>query len=96
MARKCAVTGKGVMTGNNVSHANNRTRRRFLPNLQQASFFSEALGRTIRLRISTDGIRTIEKNGGLDAYLMKKSVSKLDVELRKLKKQIEKKAQASA
>ena len=69
MARRCAITGKGVLTGNNVSHANNKTRRRFLPNLQDTSVMSDALGRPVRLRISTNGLRTIEHRGGLDAFL---------------------------
>jgi len=70
MARRCELTGKGVMTGNNVSHANNRTRRRFLPNLQQASMLSEALGKTISFRVSASAIRTVEKKGGIDAFLL--------------------------
>jgi large subunit ribosomal protein L28 len=70
MARRCCVTNKGVLTGNHVSHAHNKNRRRFLPNLQRASFLSESLGRCVRLRVSTRGIRTIEKLGGLDAFLL--------------------------
>lgn len=70
MSRRCAITGKGVLTGNNVSHANNKTRRRYLPNLQQASFFSDVLGTSVQMRLSTNGIRTIEHNGGLDAFLL--------------------------
>ncbi len=89
MARRCAITGKGVLSGNNVSHANNKTRRRFLPNLQETSFMSEALGRPIRLRLSTNALRTIEFHGGIDAYLAKKSVSKLDGKVARLKKAIE-------
>ena len=68
MARRCPVSGKGVLVGMNVSHAHNRTKRRFLPNLQPASLLSEALGRSVRLRLTTNAIRTIEKRGGLDAY----------------------------
>ena len=64
MARRCDFTGKGVLTGNNVSHANNRTRRRFLPNLQDVSLLSDALGETVSLRLSTRAIRSIEKRGG--------------------------------
>ncbi len=90
MARRCAVTGKGVQTGNNVSHANNKTRRRFLPNLQQTSLFSEALGRNISFRVSTNGLRTIEHKGGLDAYLIGARRATLDTEMRDLKKQVEK------
>lgn len=95
MARRCQVTGKGVMTGNNVSHANNRTRRRFLPNIQETSLLSDALGRMIRLKLSTSAIRTIEHNGGLDAYLVKAKSADLSLEARRLKKQIVK-AQARA
>jgi large subunit ribosomal protein L28 len=77
MARRCQITGKGVMTGNNVSHAHNKTRRRFLPNLQYASLMSEALGEMVRLRLTTSAIRTIDRNGGLDAYLLSTAVDKL-------------------
>lgn len=89
MARRCAVTGKAVQTGNYVSHANNKTRRRFLPNLQQTSMFSEALGRNISFRVSTNGLRTIEHKGGLDAYLIGARASDLEVAMRSLKRQIE-------
>lgn len=87
MSRRCSVTGKGVLTGNNVSHAKNKTRRRFLPNLQIVSFISETLGR-VRLRVSTRAIRTIEKNGGLDAYLSNTSRLKLAPEALKLKSRL--------
>ena len=70
MSRRCDITGKGVLTGNNVSHANNKTRRRYLPNLQQASFFSDVLGTSVQLRLCTRGIRTVEHNGGLDSFLL--------------------------
>ena len=70
MARRCMITGKGVLSGNNVSHANNKTRRRYLPNMQEQSFFSDVLGTSIQLRLSVNGIRTIEHNGGLDSFLM--------------------------
>src|SRR3974390_1421471 len=66
MSRRCQITGKGVLTGNNVSHANNKTRRRFLPNLQDTSLLSDVLGMSVRLRLSTRAIRTIEHNGGID------------------------------
>lgn len=89
MARRCAITGKGVLTGNNVSHANNKTRRRFLPNLQEASLLSDALGHAVRLRISTNGLKTIEHNGGIDAYLLSIASTKLSAEARRLKKRIE-------
>ena len=70
MSRRCQITGKGVLSGNNVSHANNRTRRRFLPNLQDASLLSDVLGQAVRMRLSTRAIRTIEQKGGIDAYLL--------------------------
>lgn len=90
MAKRCAVTGKGVLSGNNVSHANNKSRRRFLPNLQEVSFMSETLGRSIRLRLSTNAIRTIEHNGGLDSFLMKAKTANLDNKVARLKKIIAK------
>ena len=95
MARRCELTGKGVMTGNNVSHANNRTRRRFLPNLQQASMLSESLGKIISLRVSASAIRTVEKTGGIDAYLLKAKDADLGRNALAFKKAI-KAAQASA
>ncbi len=70
MSRRCQITGKGVLTGNNVSHANNKTRRRFLPNLQETSLLSDILGASVRLRISTRAIRTVEAKGGIDAFLL--------------------------
>lgn len=88
MSRRCSITGKGVMTGNNVSHANNRTRRRFLPNLQETSFLSDVLGTTVRLRLTTRGIRTIEHNGGLDAFLLGTPDRRLPEEARTLKRRI--------
>ena len=96
MARRCAITGKGVMSGNNVSHANNKTRRRFLPNLQETSFLSEALGQMVRLRLSTRAIRTIEFHGGIDAYLLKSNSLKLDSQILKIKKAVKKRIAAKA
>jgi large subunit ribosomal protein L28 len=90
MARRCGLTGKGVLTGNNVSHAHNKTRRRFLPNLQATSVLSESLGTTVRLRVSTNALRTIEHKGGLDAFLLDTSSLELTPELRRLKKRIQK------
>lgn len=84
------ITGKGVLAGNNVSHANNRTRRRFLPNVQDTSVFSEALGRKVRLTVSPAGLRTIDHKGGLDSWLLATASSRLDPDLRKLKDQVEK------
>ncbi len=90
MARRCAVTGKGVLTGNNVSHANNKTRRRYLPNLQETSFFSDILGAPVRLRLSVNGIRTVEHNGGLDAFLLGTPDRRLPTEALTLKRRLEK------
>jgi large subunit ribosomal protein L28 len=89
MSRRCEVTGKGVLTGNNVSHANNKTRRRFLPNLQESSLLSDVLGLQVRLRLSTRAIRTIEHNGGIDAYLLGRPNSRLAPEVLPLKRRIE-------
>ena len=90
MSRRCAVSGKAVLYGNNVSHANNKSRRRFLPNLQETSFMSESLGRMVRMRLSTNAIRTVEFHGGLDAFLTQTSSLKLTPELIRLKKIIQK------
>lgn len=92
MARRCDVTGKGVQTGNNVSHAHNKTRRRYLPNVQKMTLFSETLGK-VPLKISADALRSIEHKGGLDAYLLSTSTLKLAPEGIKLKNRI-KRAQA--
>ncbi len=94
MARRCDFTGRGVLTGNNVSHANNRSRRRFLPNLQHASLLSDVLGETVQVRLSTGAIRTIEKRGGLDAFLLSTPDADLGKKALGLKRRI-KKAQAS-
>ena len=88
MSMKCQLTGKSFQTGNNVSHAKNRTKRRFLPNLQNISFISEKLGRTIHLKVATSTIRTVEKKGGLDEFLINTANSKLPSQALKLKKQI--------
>lgn len=89
MARKCVITGKKAMSGNNVSHANNRSRRRFLPNLQVVTFFSELLGRGIQLRVTPAAVRTVEHKGGLDKYLLDTAKTKVPAELRSFKKQID-------
>ncbi len=90
MARRCAVTGKGVQAGNTVSHAHNKMRRRVLPYLLAASMMSDALASTVRLRISTAALRTIEHKGGLDAYLLGTKDAKLPVEARRIKRRIKK------
>jgi large subunit ribosomal protein L28 len=88
MARRCAVTGKGVQVGNNVSHANNKTKRRFLPNLQRISLLSDVLG-PIRLRITAAAIRTIEHKGGIDSFLRNTADRELTPEIRRLKRRVE-------
>lgn len=90
MAKKCDISGTGVMSGNNVSHANNRTRRRFLPNLQVVSLLSEKLGRIFKLKVCSKTLRSIEHNGGLNAYLESTSNTKLSDEAIKIKKTIAK------
>lgn len=92
MARRCAVTGKGVQTGNNVSHANNKNRRRYLPNLQETDVLSDALGGSVRLRLSANAIRSIEHAGGLDAFMAKAKDAVLSPIARRVKRRIEKAA----
>jgi large subunit ribosomal protein L28 len=92
MARRCTITGKGVQVGHNVSHANNKTKRRFLPNLQHVSVLSDVLGR-VPLRVSAAAIRTIERKGGIDAFLLAVPDRKLSPESRRLKRRIERAAE---
>ena len=89
MTKRCVISGKGVQTGNNVSKSNRKTRRRFMPNLQEVAVNSEILGAQVTLRVSTNGLRTIEKNGGIDTYLLTKPVSRLTDEAKALRKRIE-------
>lgn len=89
MARRCQITGKTGMVGNNVSHAHNKTKRRFEPNLQYTSLLSEVLGGMIRLRLSTRAIRTIDRRGGLDAYLLGTPNTRLTEDALRLKRRIE-------
>jgi large subunit ribosomal protein L28 len=96
MSRRCEITGKAVLAGNNVSHANNKTRRRFLPNLQPASLLSDALGHAVTLRLSTRGIRTVERNGGIDAFLLGTPDRKLQPEALSLKRRIQRAAAKKA
>ncbi|MCW3472964.1 50S ribosomal protein L28 [Limobrevibacterium gyesilva] len=90
MSRRCQITGKGVLTGNNVSHANNKTRRRFLPNLQETSMLSDILGADVKMRLCTRAIRTVEHNGGIDAFLLGTRNSKLPEEALVVKRRIQK------
>ena len=89
MTRQCELTGTKPMVGRNVSHANNKTKRRFLPNLQETSLLSDSLGRTVRLRLTTAALRTVEKHGGLDAFLRQAKDDKLSLKARRLKRLIE-------
>ncbi len=95
MSRRCELTGKGPMTGNNVSHAKNRTRRRFLPNLNDVTLQSETLGRGIKLKISASALRSVDHRGGLDAFLAKARDEELSATALKVKKEIAKAAAAT-
>jgi large subunit ribosomal protein L28 len=95
MSRRCELTGKGVMTGNNVSHANNKTRRRFLPNLNDVTLMSETLGQSFTLKISASALRSVDHRGGLDAFLAKAKDDALSPRALKIKKDIAKAAVAA-
>lgn len=92
MSRICELTGKGRQVGHNVSHANNKTKRTFLPNLQNVTLMSDSLGESVKLRVSTHGLRSVEHVGGLDNWLLKTGEDKLSLRARRLKRQIAKKA----
>ncbi|MDG1116841.1 MAG: 50S ribosomal protein L28 [Flavimaricola sp.] len=94
MSRRCELTGKGPMSGNNVSHANNKTRRRFLPNLNDVTLMSDTLGRSFKFRISAHALRSVDHRGGLDAYLARAKDAELSDNALKVKKEIAKAAQA--
>ena len=96
MSRVCELTGKGPMSGNKVSHANNKTRRRFLPNLNEVTLMSDALGQSFKLRISAAALRSVDHRGGLDAFLAKAKDDELSSDAQKIKKDIAKKLQAAA
>ena len=90
MSRRCELTGKGPMVGNNVSHANNKTKRRFLPNLQDVTLQSDVLGRSFKFRISNAALRTVDHRGGLDAFMAKAKDAELSASALKVKKEITK------
>ena len=90
MSRKCELTGKKAMSGNNVSHAKNRTKRRFFPNLNNVTLTSEVLGRDFQLKVSASALRTLDKVGGLDSFLRKSAIDNLSPNATKIKKDIEK------
>ena len=96
MARRCELTGKAVLTGNNVSHANNKSKRRFMPNLSQVTLISDALGQRVRLRITSHALRSVEHRGGLDKFLLAARDTELSLNARRLKRQIEKRSTAPA
>lgn len=96
MARICELTGKGRMVGNNVSHANNKTKRTFLPNLQNVTLLSDSMEQGYKFRVSTSGLRSVEHVGGLDNWLLKTNDEKLSTNARKIKKEISKKMKAAA
>ena len=96
MSRICELTGKGRQVGHNVSHANNKTKRTFLPNLQNVTLLSDSLGRSVRLRVSTHGLRSVEHVGGLDNWLLKTSAEDLSLKAQRLKREIAKKAAEKA
>jgi large subunit ribosomal protein L28 len=96
MSRRCELTGKGVQSGNLVSHSNRKTRTRFLPNLVNVTLVSDALARAVRLRISAAALRSVEHRGGLDAFLAKAHEDELSQDARKLKREIEKKRESAA
>jgi large subunit ribosomal protein L28 len=96
MSRRCELSGKAVQTGNTVSHANNKTRRRFLPNLNQVTLISDALKQNVHLRVSSHALRSVEARGGLDAYLMKARDGELSPRVLKLKRQVAKRLEAAA
>lgn len=96
MSRVCELTGKGRQVGHNVSHANNKTKRVFLPNLQNVTLMSDSLGKSVKLRVSTHGLRSVEHVGGLDNWLTKTSADKLSLRAARLKREIAKKASADA
>jgi large subunit ribosomal protein L28 len=91
MSRRCDLTGKGVMVGHTVSHSNMKTKRRFLPNLLNVTMISDALGRSVRLKVSANALKTVDHSGGLDAYLLKAKNAVLAPKARELKKAIQKK-----
>ena len=96
MARRCELTAKGPQTGHTVSHSNIKTKRRFLPNLCNVTFISDVLGKNVRLRVSTNAIKSVDHRGGLDAFLIKAKAAELSPRALELKRQIEKKKAAAA
>ena len=96
MARRCELTGKGVLSGHNVSHANNKTKRKFRPNLSEVALISDKLDRTIRLKISKQALRSIDHNGGFDNFIVKQADEKLSDRALRLKREIKRAAAKTA
>jgi large subunit ribosomal protein L28 len=96
MSRRCELTGKGAQVGHKVSHSNIKTKRRFLANLVNVTMMSDALGRSVRLRVSTNALKTVDRRGGLDAFLMKAREGELSGRALEIKRQVQKKLKASA
>ena len=94
MSRRCELTGKGVMVGNNVSHANNKTKRRFLPNLNDVTMLSEVLDRSFKFRVSAAALRTVDHRGGLDGFMAKAKDNELSEKARRVKREIQKASEA--
>ena len=95
MSRRCELTGKGAQVGHRVSHSNRKTKRRFLPNLLNVTMISDVLGRSIRLRVSANAIKTVDHRGGLDAYLAKAKEAELSPQMREIRREIRKKQAAA-
>jgi large subunit ribosomal protein L28 len=96
MARRCDLTGKAAQTGHKVSHSNRKTKRRFLPNLCNVTMISDALGRSVRLRVSANALKTVDRRGGLDAFLLKAKAEELSPRAFELKRQVQKKLAAAS
>jgi large subunit ribosomal protein L28 len=96
MSRRCELTGRGVQTGNTVSHANNKARRRFLPNLLNVTLLSDSLGQSVSLRITAHALRSVEHRGGLDAFLLKADEKELSLRARRLRRLVAKRTEAAA
>ncbi len=94
MSRRCELTGKGAQVGHKVSHSNIKTKRRFLANLVNVTMISDALGRSVKLRISTNALKTVDRRGGLDGFLLKAKADELSIRARDIKRQVEKKLAA--
>ncbi len=96
MSRRCDLTGKTALVGHKVSHSNRKTKRRFLPNLVNVTMMSDALDRSVRLRVSTNALKSVDHRGGLDAFLLKAKEDELSPKALELKRQVQKKKQAAA